>query len=622
MKLPVLARHCCVFAVVLLSSVANGGISAERKAETLLTRWSEAFLALRVDGTGNAALDGNMMCPACGALHGRAADAVWPLTWLWARTGERKWIDAAKGLVTWTRLNCERADGSYLNDVNMGWRGTTVFFQTALGKTLLRFGDRLDETTRTEWRGMFDRQTAWLHAWMDNPDLVVNVNYRAGFALAMEVAYALDGDARHRASGDREARRVLDCIGPDGLLFGEAKPMEAHSMRGSRGVDVGYNMEESLPAMMEWARMRGDAEAEARLAGCGAAHLWFVLPDGGIDNSFGSRAYKWTYWGSRTSDGALPLYAALAKRGVRGAARAAELTLDLYRRCTDEKTGLLSGGLDYEAAGEPVCIHHAFCHLKTLPDYIEYACSGKEGDLLPCDTPFGLRRFSTTEAALALVGKWRATASANDVYFWCDDGKSTGGGSLTLLYHKDMGPIFAASMAEWSLVERGSMQEQRHDDVTRSFTPRIETADGTYKSVYDDQVAFGAERAADGSVVLSAVGKLRDRSENVDARKGRFSLEWKVAEGGVSAKAGASVDAVLVLPVLARPEDVVEVDGRTVTMRKPSGTLMLCANREFTRVTTQRKDGLAFSPQTGFLAVYLTLPVSPGSTTELCIQDK
>ena len=228
------------FGAILAAAMlcANAGATTdERRAEVLLRRWAEGLLSLQVKGTGNRSIDGNVMCPACGALHGRAADAVWPLTWLWARTGERRWLDAAKGLVTWARLNCERPDGAYINDPNAGWRGTTMFLQTALGKALLRFGDRLDDATRAEWRGMFDRQTAWLHKWMDDPNLVVNVNYRAGFALAMEVAYALDGDARHRASGDREARRVLGCIGADGLLYGEAKPMEAHSMRGIRGVE-------------------------------------------------------------------------------------------------------------------------------------------------------------------------------------------------------------------------------------------------------------------------------------------------------------------------------------------------------------------------------------------------
>ena len=220
-------------------------------AESLFLRWAEALLSFRVSGTGDPALDGNMVCPACGAMHGRAPDTVWPLTWLWARTGDRKWLDFARGLVTWGRLNCERPDGGYISDLNMGWRGTTVFLQAAIGKTLLRFGDRLDDETRAEGRGVFDRQTEWLHRWVDNPLLIVNVNYRAAFALAMEVAFALDGDPRHRASGDREAARVLGCIGADGLLWGEAKPLEAFSLRGNRGVDIGYNMEESLPAMLE-----------------------------------------------------------------------------------------------------------------------------------------------------------------------------------------------------------------------------------------------------------------------------------------------------------------------------------------------------------------------------------
>ena len=36
------------------------------------------------------------------------------------------------------------------------------------------------------------------------------------------------------------------------------------------------------------------------------AHLEFMLPDGAWDNSWGTRNYKWTYWGSRTSDGTVP----------------------------------------------------------------------------------------------------------------------------------------------------------------------------------------------------------------------------------------------------------------------------------------------------------------------------
>ena len=35
-------------------------------------------------------------------------------------------------------------------------------------------------------------------------------------------------------------------------------------------------------------------------------HMEFMLPDGAWDNSWGTRNYKWSWWGSRTSDGCHP----------------------------------------------------------------------------------------------------------------------------------------------------------------------------------------------------------------------------------------------------------------------------------------------------------------------------
>ena len=43
-------------------------------------------------------------------------------------------------------------------------------------------------------------------------------------------------------------------------------------------------------------------------------HLEFMLPDGAWDGSFSSRSYKWSYWGSRTSDGCQGAYGLMADR--------------------------------------------------------------------------------------------------------------------------------------------------------------------------------------------------------------------------------------------------------------------------------------------------------------------
>ena len=73
--------------------------------------------------------------------------------------------------------------------------------------------------------------------------------------------------------------------------------------KGCRPVDIGYNLEESLPGLLQYARARENTAVLAQVHELFRAHAAFLLPDGGMDNSFGTRNFKWTYWGSRTSEG-------------------------------------------------------------------------------------------------------------------------------------------------------------------------------------------------------------------------------------------------------------------------------------------------------------------------------
>jgi hypothetical protein len=83
----------------------------------------------------------------------------------------------------------------------------------------------------------------------------------------------------------------------------------------------------------------------------------FMLPDGAWDNSWGTRNFKWTWWGSRTSDGCHPAYRLLADRDPRFA-EVSRRNLALMAACTHD--GLLYGGPHYRAAGYAPCIHHTF----------------------------------------------------------------------------------------------------------------------------------------------------------------------------------------------------------------------------------------------------------------------
>ena len=111
--------------------------------------------------------------------------------------------------------------------------------------------------------------------------------------------------------------------------------------------------------------------------------LDFMLPDGGWDNSFGVRNNKWTYYGSRTSDGVIGAFSELGKRDAIFI-ETAERTYEILHNCTHG--GKLYGGRYYYENGQPACIHHTFCHACALADAIRAGITQpKDRIALPCD---------------------------------------------------------------------------------------------------------------------------------------------------------------------------------------------------------------------------------------------
>ena len=599
-----------ILSAFLLYSCGNGEKS---DALALMVRWADAMVDRQIEATGDPALDGNFFCEVCDTLHGRTIDLVWPLVWLWDRTGKDKYLDAAMKVTKWGEDNLQQEDGSYLNDLGGGWKGITEFSQVSIGKTLLRFGDRLPDAYRNQLERLFWKQTEYLVSWMAQPEMVVNVNYRAAHPLAMQLAYRLSGDTRYLESGHEQVDRVVACIASDGLLFGEAKPMDIRSKRGHLGVDIGYNVEETLPSMLEYAEMAGDTLLLNHLIHVARTHLDFILPDGGLDNSFGARSCKWSYWGSRTSDGILPMLAVMARYGYPEAVKVARLTLDLYRRLTDAE-GLLTGGLYYEAAGEPTCIHHTFCHLKSLPAWIETEDSLPEasGEKLLSETAFGHRYYPTNGVHLVGIGPWRATVNENDYYFTEDDGKSTGGGSLTMLYHHCFGLVCAATMGSYSIVEVNNMQHQRGDDSTRCLTPRLER--DRWSSIYDDDVRVTTDISRD-SICLHASGVLTDICD--ERGGGAFSIRYRFSEDVVDIALSSDNNASFFLPIIAGPDDVLHWTGHGASVCRDSICLFITTDGILDFIPSGRPDRLMFHPVAGLMAACFSVSVPAGEVRHI-----
>ena len=83
----------------------------------LLKRWGAGLLATQINQP-DTARHGALLCPACNAIHGRCADAVFPLLLLADKTGDRRYTAAALKLYNWMELNTSQADGSWHNEVS------------------------------------------------------------------------------------------------------------------------------------------------------------------------------------------------------------------------------------------------------------------------------------------------------------------------------------------------------------------------------------------------------------------------------------------------------------------------------------------------------------------------
>jgi len=584
----------------------------------LLKRWCDGLLAWRVCVPEHESVRDALLCPACGLIHGRCGDAVYPLMCVGNATGERKYVEAAVALQRWSD-RMSRPDGSWVNDANSDWRGITVFGTIALGEALRHHGRLLDDATVDRWSSRLRQAADFLMRYSDIRDKIIN--YPISAAAALAVADHIIQDERYAERAGELARIGLRHITREGLLYGESDPRETVTPKGCRSVDIAYNVEESLGSLALYATLSGNSEVLGATVESLRAHLAFMLPDGAWDDSFATRSYKWTYWGSRTSDGCQVAMSLLADHDERFA-EAAWRNLQLLAACTHE--GLLHGGPHYVTHGEPPCIHHTFTHAKALATAVDHC--GRDWrparpTALPRDESPALQRFEVIATHLAAVGPWRATVTEYDFPF----GAHASGGAMTLLHHAAYGPVLAASMPQYRMIEPNNMQLV-HDDTCLSLTPRVEVvaAGKTYTNVTDYTARLEHARR-DGWVTFKAAGKLTGADYRTTPRKPRhFHITYELTDGAVAISAGvspiASRDvAELVVPVVAhRGQTVRWVDGSTVEIDKPGRTLSVCTDAPDGFVEHVERRG--FDPCPGLEALPLRVRLKPGQAARVVIR--
>ena len=365
----------------------------------LLKEYCDALISLQ-DKSDDKAFHGGIYCRSCKSIHGRCPDAVYGFVVAAKIFGDEKYLRAAKNVFAYgDNLLC--TDGGLYNDVQTTWRYTTTFHQTAVIEALRAGQGILDSETVVAFEKRAAKMAEWLYENLDEKS-PANINYATSNGLAM----ALSGNYFHEQKYLDRARRlisyVMEHISESGFIYGESKPHDKISKKGCKSVDIGYNVEESVPALVKYAYEVGDEDLKERLVKIVRAHLVFMFSDGGWDNSFGNRNNKWTYWGSRTSDGCAPAYLLMAERDP-AFAEAALRNTELLARCT--RGGLLYGGPDYEKHGEYACTHHTFEHANAFAfvlEKIEEKYLQPKRAQIPADRAVGVRNAAELKRMLGL----------------------------------------------------------------------------------------------------------------------------------------------------------------------------------------------------------------------------
>ncbi len=588
--------------------------------ENLLETWCRSLLRLQIRGTGDPRLDGAILCPACGRIHGRCGEAAYPFLKMASLRGGEPWLAAARMAFQWSERNLLQPDGSLFNDLDVDWKGTTVFYAIQLADCLIFHGDLLEEGERRHWKERLEEIAGFLYGFEELKEN--NVNYPIANALALFLCGKVLEKPEYAKKAGELAALAGERFTENGLLFGEGIPHEQRSRRGCLPVDLGYNMEETLPSLALYGRLSGDRQAEALAENGLAAHLEFMTDDGGINNSFGTRCYKWTYWGSRTSDGCLLgllLYGAKRPEFV----RAARTNGKLLAACTHE--GLLFGGPDYEAAGQPPCVHHTFTHAKVLAEILdrdlqvllekeepEAVKEPEDAKELAGEVSGGIRFYPEIASWSIRRPGWYGFVTAYD---WESlRGGHVSGGTLSFLWSAGAGAVLCSGMGAYFREEPANMQVFRsaagaHPGVREeSLSLRIEARRGgvCYSSVYEDQAECVCREDR-----IFVKGHLKDADHREPEGGIPYGLEYIFEDNRIRIRAEWK-EGRLICPVVSGCGELAE--------RSPDGLIIRREGEEKARVTVSSKQPILlprgteriFSLVPGFSALRLELAPAEG----------
>ena len=275
---------------------------------------------------------GAIECPQCNVLHTRAAESVYPLIISYQITGDKKYLNASIILADWL-FNQQEENGSW-KETPEEWTGTTTDQILMLALTYPQIQKYLSSIKKEIWENSIHKGADYLYRIM-TPEFA-SINYCATTSATLATTYKIIPDSNYLIKAKDLAHRIISKMDQDLFIQGEG----GREHNNKYGVDLGYNLEMSLWGLGLYAELTHDNFVKEKVMMSINNHLYFIYPDGMLDNSWGIRSNKWTIYGGATSDGSITSFMLYADEYPSFAAAA-------YRNLLSIKKNIINGYLTY-----------------------------------------------------------------------------------------------------------------------------------------------------------------------------------------------------------------------------------------------------------------------------------
>ena len=454
---------------------------------------------------------GALVCPSVNPenhpLHSRAAEAIYPFAIAWKVTGNPKYRDAAIKLGNWLisiqETSGEKAGGwseVWPDPQQKGWFGTTTDQLISMTGAYPILKPFLSPAEIKKWNSSMLKAADFV---MQNFPVKSNINYNPTAAATLVLAYQnLDKPQQSWLIKADSLMNIytLPSIDRQNLLTGEGM-----------GVDEGYNMAQSIGYIALYAILTHNQQIKQKAADLLKAHYQFVYPNGSVDNSWGTRSFKWNYEsGTKTAPGVYFSFALLADMDPGFSTAGLKCLEYLNKECIHN--GFITYGphADKHASSSPPCNYSTFARAQSLALAVEYGAKSTTTTTFPAQETNWFKFFSDINVAVVRTEKIMATVSAYGEIRRYSRPSVCRGGSITNLWMEGFGNegfMQSSSTADYQRIEA---QHMPIENDLLSLTPRIEfTSNGSaFSNIWEDKGKMSAEKDGD-QIKVSVSGKMK-----------------------------------------------------------------------------------------------------------------